>query len=41
MKGPEMRCPKCGMRLTQVAHWLEKWGVYYKTLCQHCEWEEE
>jgi len=40
MKGPKMRCPNCSMKLTQVAHWSEKWGVYYKTLCQHCGWEE-
>jgi predicted RNA-binding Zn-ribbon protein involved in translation (DUF1610 family) len=41
MKGPEMKCPECGGKLTQVAHWSEKKGTYWKTICEHCGWKEE
>jgi len=41
MKGPEMLCPNCGMKLTQFGRWSEQKGVYCKTFCQHCGWKEE
>ncbi len=41
MKGPEMKCPDCGMELTQVSHWSEKVGIYFETICRYCGWKED
>lgn len=41
MKGPESKCPNCGMPLEQIARWNEYLGTYFEIICEYCEWRED
>ena len=41
MKGPNPRCPECGLLLTQKTQGSSDGDIYWIVVCEHCGWEEE
>jgi len=40
MRGPEDKCPNCGLPLHQLERWRNDGGIFWVMACI-CGWEEE